>query len=141
MGSAVQKRRSKSLFDTQLNHKLIISYQEYQDKMFPKYVYYETPKLVNVGDRSSDRNLKEKEELERDREEQFYYTVQEIVFTEIIQEPELVQEALQDTWSADIFLSRPYNANFWKNYNVLLESEEEEKLIKDLSRRASLFKQ
>ena len=140
-GSAVQKRRSKSLFDTQLNHKLIISYQEYQDKMFPKYVYYETPKLVNVGDRSSDRNLKEKEELERDREEQFYYTVQEIVFTEIIQEPELVQEALQDTWSADIFLSRPYNANFWKNYNVLLESEEEEKLIKDLSRRASLFKQ
>ena len=109
--------------------------------MFPKYVYYETPKLVNVGDRSSDRNLKEKEELERDREEQFYYTVQEIVFTEIIQEPELVQEALQDTWSADIFLSRPYNANFWKNYNVLLESEEEEKLIKDLSRRASLFKQ
>lgn len=140
-GSDVQKRRSKSLFDTQINHKLVITYKEYQDKMYPNYVYYETPKLVNAGDRSSDRDQKNEEELQRDREEQFYYTIQEIVFTEIIQEPDLVKDALQENWSADIFLQRPYNANFWKNYNVLLESEEEEKLIKDLSRRASLFKQ
>lgn len=140
-GSEVQKRRSKSLFDTQINHKLIISYQEYQDKMYPNYIYYETPKLVNAGDRSSDRNQKDKEELQRDREEQFYYTIQEIVFTEIIQDPMIVKSAELSEWSSDIFLPRPYNASFWKSYNVLLESEEEEKLINDLSRRASLFKQ
>ncbi|GAB5401420.1 MAG: hypothetical protein Aureis2KO_30050 [Aureisphaera sp.] len=136
--SDVQKRRSRSLYDTLVNHKLVMSFMEYQDKMYPKYVYYETPKLVNIGDRSSD---KKKEEDEDAKDEQFYYTVQEILFTEIIQDSTSVSNALQNEWSDDIFSSRPYNKNFWKKYNVLLESEEEEKLIRDLSKRASLFKQ
>ena len=109
--------------------------------LYPNYFYYQTPKLVNIGDRSSDREQKEKE-LGIDRDEQFYYTIQEILFTEIVQDPELVAQALQqEEWSADIFSSRPYNEKFWESYNVLLESEEEEKLIQDLSQRASLFKQ
>ncbi len=138
--SDVQKRRSKSLFDTQVNHKLVITYMEFEDKMYPKYVYYETPKLVNIGDRSSDREKTEGIEG-FDKGEQFYYTIQEILFTEILHEPETINEALAKDWSADIFSPRPYNAEFWKNYNVLLESQEEEKLIQDLSKRASLFKQ
>lgn len=138
--SEAQKRRSKSLFDTQINHKLILTYMEYEDKMYPNYLYYETPKLVKIGDRSSDR---EKNEIEKgiDKDEQFYYTIQEILFTEIIQDPDIINQALQNDWSEDIFSSRPYNKEFWKNYNVLLESEEEDKLIQDLSKRASLFKQ
>ncbi|RMA56706.1 carboxypeptidase-like regulatory domain-containing protein [Ulvibacter antarcticus] len=136
-----QKRRSKSLFGTLNNHKLVITYMEYQEKMYPKYFYYETPKLVNVGDRSSDKLYKTDEERKKEREEQFYNTVQEILFTETIQDPELISEALQQPWSEDIFMQRPYNKEFWKNYNVLLESEEEEKLIQDLSKRATLFKQ
>jgi len=135
-----QKKRSKSLFGTQLNHKLVMTFMEYQDKMYPKYIYYETPKLVNAGDRSSDQVDKEGNQVQ-DKEEFYYNTIQEIVFTEIIQDPELIQEALQKKWSEDIFSPRPYNKEFWKNYNVLLESEEEEQLIRDLSTRASLFKQ
>ena len=139
--SDVQKRRSKSLFDTQVNHKLILTYIEYEDKMYPNYYYYETPKLVNIGDRSSDREKKEKE-MGFDKDEQYYYTIQEILFTEVIQDSTIVSQTLQENdWSEDIFSSRPYNKEFWKNYNVLLESEEEEKLIHDLSKRASLFKQ
>ncbi|MDX1783345.1 MAG: carboxypeptidase-like regulatory domain-containing protein, partial [Aequorivita vladivostokensis] len=77
-----------------------------------------------------------------DKDEQYYYTIQEILFSEIIQEPELIkQELQQNDWSADIFSSKPYNEAFWKNYNVLLESKEEEKLIQDLSKRASLYKE
>ncbi|MDC8004487.1 carboxypeptidase-like regulatory domain-containing protein [Aureisphaera galaxeae] len=136
--SDVQKRRSRSLFDTLVNHKLTMSFMEYQEKMYPKYIYYETPKLVNVGNRSSDKKEEEDEEA---KDEQFYYTVQEILFTEIIQDSTAVSDALKKEWSDDIFSSRPYNKNFWKKYNVLLESEEEEKLIRDLSKRASLFKQ
>ncbi|PKA83651.1 carboxypeptidase-like protein [Ulvibacter sp. MAR_2010_11] len=139
--SPAQKSRSKSLFDTQVNHKLIITYIEYDGKMYPNYFYYETPKLVNVGDRSSDKDKKEESELRSDREQQFYYTVQEILFTEIIRDQELIDLELKKDWSEDIFLVRPYNKEFWKKYNVLLESEEEEKLIHDLSQRASLFKQ
>ncbi len=138
--SDAQKRRSKSLFGTQVNHKLIMTYMEYQDKMYPNYIYYETPKLVNVGDRSSDK-VKNEETLGDKSDEQFYYTIQEILFTDIIQDPELISTALKSDWSEDIFLQRPYNENFWKNYNVLLESEEDEKLIQDLTKRASLFKQ
>ncbi|PVW16316.1 carboxypeptidase-like regulatory domain-containing protein [Marixanthomonas spongiae] len=137
--SPAQKRRSKSLFDTLVNHKLELTYKAYNDKMYPSYIYYETPKLVQVGNRSSDKIDKKK--AKANREEQFYYTVQELLFTEIIDDPLQVEQALQQEWSSDIFVSRPYNATFWKNYNVLLESDEEEQLIQDLSKRASLFKE
>ena len=136
--SEIQRRRSKSLFGTDINHKLVITYKEYENKMYPSYVYYETPKLVNVGERSSD----EERRAAIDKDEQFYFTTQEILFTEIVLDPEVINETLQHKeWSEDIFSSRPYNKEFWKNYNVLLESEEEEKLIEDLTKRASLFKQ
>lgn len=135
-----QKKRSKSLFGTLVNHKLVMTYMEYQGKMYPKYIYYETPKLVNAGDRSSDQVDKDGNATQ-DKEEFYYNTVQEIVFTDIIQDREQINEALSKEWSEDIFSPRPYNKEFWKNYNVLLESEEEEQLIQDLSNRASLFKQ
>ncbi|MEZ4779915.1 MAG: carboxypeptidase-like regulatory domain-containing protein [Flavobacteriaceae bacterium] len=137
--SDVQKRRSKSLFDTNVNHKLTITYREFNGKMYPSYVYYETPKLVNIGDRSSDRE-KNEEEQGIDKDEQYYYTIQEILFSEVIEDTEVIQSELKKKWSADIFAVRPYNESFWKNYNVLLESEEEGKLIRDLSKKASLFK-
>jgi hypothetical protein len=139
--SEKQKRRSKSLLGTLNNHKLIISYTDYQGKMYPNYYYYETPKLVKVGDRSTDKLYKTEEERKKEREEQFYYTVQEILFTEIIQDPEDIDRALQSSWSDDIFRQRDYNKDFWEDYNILLESEEEEKLIQDLSKRATLFKE
>ncbi len=135
-----QKRRSKGLFDTQVNHKLIMTYKEFEDKMYPNYFYYETPKLVKIGDRSSEKE-KNEEELDIDKDEQYYYTIQEILFTEIILDSDIINRTKQNDWSDDIFSSRSYNKEFWKNYNVLLESKEEEKLIQDLSKRASLFKQ
>lgn len=139
--SDVQKKRSKSLFDTQTIHKLVMTYMEYEGKMYPNYIYYETPKLVNTGDRSSDR-IKTEAEPGFDKDEQYYYTIQEILFSDIIQDPELIkQELQQNDWSADIFSSKPYHESFWKTYNVLLESKEEEKLIQDLTKRASLYKE
>lgn len=137
--SDVQKTRSKRLFDTQTNHKLIMTYMEYEGKMYPNYVYYETPKLVNVGLKSSGKVSKEEEER-YNKEQRYYYTVQEILFSEIILDKEQIQEKLNSKWDADIFSSKPYNKEFWKNYNVLLESEEDEKLIQDLTKRATLFK-
>lgn len=138
--SEIQKKRSKSLFDTQIIHKLVLTYKEYDGKMYPNYIYYETPKLINTGDRSSDR-IKTEAEPGFDKDEQYYYTIQEILFTDIITDPALIKEELQhNDWSADIFSTKPYHEAFWRNYNVLLESEEEEKLILDLSKRATLFK-
>jgi hypothetical protein len=137
--SDAQKSRSKTLFGTQVNHKLIINYMEYQDKMYPSYIYYETPKLVNVGFTTGTNVSGEVEES--NPEERYYYTVQEILFTEIILDKELINEALNGTWDPDLFSTKPYNKAFWKNYNTLLESEEEEKLIQDLTKRSTLFKE
>lgn len=138
--SPAQKSRSKTLFGTQTNHKLVITYMEYNDKMYPNYIYYETPKLVNVGLKTTEK-LTEEEKAKYYNEERFYYTIQEIVFSDIIENKQIITEALKGTWDADIFSPRPYDKMFWKNYNILLESEEDEQLIKDLSKRASLFKQ
>ena len=138
--SDAQKIRSKTLFGTQRNHKLIMTYMEYNDKMYPNYIYYETPKLVNVGLKTNEK-LTEEEKSKYYNEERFYYTVQEILFSEIIEDDQIIKEALQGNWDSDIFSPKPYDKAFWKNYNILLESEEDEQLIKDLSKRASLFKQ
>ncbi len=138
--SKQQKVRSKRLFDTQVNHKLVIAYKEYQDKMYPNYIYYETPKLVNVAYRAKGR-LDEEEEARYNREERYYYTVQEILFSEIILDKEEIKTELQGKWDDDIFSPKPYNKEFWDTYNILLESDEDQKLIQDLTRRASLFEE
>lgn len=135
--SDTQKSRSKTLYDTNVGHKLEITYMEYQNKMYPKYVYYETPKLVNAGN----KNQRPEEVTRQDRDARFYYTVQEILFTEIILDPEKVSEAANLRWDSDIFSQKPYDKNFWKNYNTLLENEEEEKLIDDLTQKYSLYKE
>lgn len=140
--SKAQKSRSNTLFGTNVNHKLVISYADIEGKMYPKYFYYETPKLVNVGFKNSSRDTKEEEKKRYYKEERYYYTVQEVLFSEVILEEEKVQEELVNSkWDSDIFLPRPYNKAFWRSYNTLLESEEDEKLIQDLTKRSRLFKE
>lgn len=134
--SDAQKSRSKTLFDTNVGHKLEVSYIEYLDKMYLNYIYYETPKLVNVGDKT----VKPEEVTREDRDARFYYTVQEVLFTEIIVDPEKVEETSKQKWDPDLFSPKPYNKEFWKGYNTLLENEEEEKLIEDLTQKYSLYK-
>ena len=127
------------MFDTQTLHKLKLNYLEYDGKMYLNYVSYETPKLVNTGDRSSERE-KTESQPGFDKGSQYYYTVQEILFTDILEDENQVRAELNEKkWVADLFSTGTYNAAFWEDYNVLLESEEEEKLIRDLSRRAALF--
>lgn len=136
--SDAQKTRSKRLLGTLVNHKVVIKYKEYQDKMYPNYIYYETPKLVNVGFKSKEKMTDE--EIEKfNKEERYYYTVQEILFSEIILDEEAINKKLNNNWDSDIFSIKPYNKAFWRNYNTLLESEEDEKLIQDLTKRSSLF--
>ncbi|MFD2552478.1 carboxypeptidase-like regulatory domain-containing protein [Bizionia sediminis] len=138
--SRAQRSRSKTLYDTDVNHKLVLTYKAYKDNMYLNYVYYETPKLVNVGVVKDDPKT-EIDESVANKDERFYYTVQEILFTEIITNQDVVSETLKGPWDADLFSPKPYNKEFWTNYNTLLESKEEEKLIQDLTKRYALFKE
>ena len=137
--SEVQKERSKRLLGTQINHKLIINYMDYYGKMYPNYIYYETPKLVNVALKSKGK-ITEADRERFNKEERYYTTIQEILFSEIILDSASIQMVIQGGWDIDIFSPKPYNKSFWKNYNILLESDEDEQLIEDLSKRATLFK-
>ncbi|MEO6348009.1 MAG: carboxypeptidase-like regulatory domain-containing protein [Aquaticitalea sp.] len=139
--SPEQKSRSKALFDTQINHKLVMSYIEYDGKMYPNYIYYETPKLVNVGFKPTEAKKTLEDTSDYDRDERFYYTVQEILFTQIILDKDKIQQALAQKWDSDIFSIKPYHKDFWKNYNTLLESDEDEQLIQDLTKRSALYKE
>lgn len=139
--SPEQKSRSKTLFDTSVNHKLVVNYMEYEGKMYPSYIYYETPKLVNVGAKPTEPRKSIDQTTEYDKDERYYYTVQEILFTEVILDKDKIGQALSHNWDPDIFSVKPYNKDFWKNYNTLLESEEDEKLIQDLTKRSSLYKE
>ena len=70
--SDAQKQRSKTLFGTQTNHKLVMTYREFDGKMYPNYIYYETPKLVNVGKSEPVRKI---DEQAPNTDERYYYTV------------------------------------------------------------------
>lgn len=139
--SEVQKRRSRDLYDTLVNHRLVLDYKLYDGKMYPSYIFYETPKLVNRGFKKPQRDVKDDNANRLSKDERFYYTAQELLFTEIITDPEAIAREREGEWSSDIFSPMPYNEVFWRDYNVLLESKEEQKLIQDLTQRASLFKQ
>ncbi|HNU59103.1 MAG TPA: carboxypeptidase-like regulatory domain-containing protein, partial [Aquaticitalea sp.] len=123
-----------------INHKLVVNYMEYEEKMYPSYIYYETPKLVNVGMKPTEPRKSIDETVTYNKDERYYYTVQEILFTEVVLDRDKISQALSRKWDPDIFAIKPYNKDFWKNYNTLLESEEDEKLIQDLTRRSSLYK-
>ena len=139
--SEVQRRRSRDLYDTLVNHRLVLDYKLYDGKMYPSYIFYETPKLVNRGFKKPQRDVKDDDANRLSKDERFYYTSQELLFTEIITDPETIAREREGEWDSDIFSYRPYNEVFWRDYNVLLESKEEQKLIQDLTQRASLFKQ
>lgn len=135
--SDAQKTRSKSLFATQVNHKLVITYKEYKERMYPNYIYYETPKLVNIGRPKKKLN---KQEALNQLDERYYYTIQEILFSEIILDKDKIKSARKNKWDMDIFSAKAYDRKFWRNYNILLESDEEQELIMDLTKKATLFK-
>ena len=86
--------------------------------MYPNYIYYETPKLVTVGLKPN-RELTESQKARYNKNERFYSTIQEVLFSEILLDKETIQLELDKNWDSDIFSSKPYNKEFWKNYNVL----------------------
>ncbi len=65
--------------------------------MYPNYIYYETPKLVNVGLKTN-KKVSQKEIDRYNREERYYSTVQEILFSEIILDREIVQFELNSNY-------------------------------------------
>lgn len=107
-------------------------FKEFNKKMYPIYASYKSFKINN-----SLNALKERGRFDGT------YSHDEILFSEIITNEEDVKRASEtiETWDDNMFSQRSYNASFWKNYNILLVSKEQQKLISDLENKISLKKQ
>tara|TARA_R110000868_G_scaffold156380_1_gene383219 strand:+ start:4170 stop:5576 length:1407 start_codon:yes stop_codon:yes gene_type:complete len=114
-----------------------IKFKEFEDKMYPFYLLHKTFKINNL------RSLKSLENSEESNSTIGYLTQQEILFSEIITQNQEVTKIASNSefWNDNLFLNEKYNLSFWNNYNILLESEEEQKFIKDLEKKVSLKKQ
>ena len=131
------KLRNKSIYDTPVHYTVNLKYIEYNDKMYLNYFSCNVPKRINIYFKQT----KTGEHEIRSEEDRFYYTKQEILFTEIITDTKVINTLLTESWDDDLFSPRPYNAEFWKDYNVLLESNEQQKLIQDLEKNIKLKEQ
>ena len=71
------------------------------------------------------------------------YTHQEILFTEIIDDIVEINKVTKNinNVNSNLFRHKEYNNDFWENYTVLLESENEMKMIQDLEKKVNLKKQ
>lgn len=110
-----------------------IKFIDINGKMYPKYISYKVPKPFNRL-RSVFKNLEDKVS----NSENYYFGQQEILFSEIITDRETIENNLQKSWNDDLFNPRQYNEEFWKDYNVLLESAQQQKMIKDLEKKIKL---
>lgn len=115
-----------------VHHTTNIKYQEFNNKIYPFYISFKSFKLSRMPS-----SLKNDDLLDGT------YSHDEILFSEIITNEEKVKKASENlkTWEGNMFTNRPYNPSFWENYNVLLETEEQQKLISDLEKNISLKKQ
>ncbi|MCF6348347.1 MAG: carboxypeptidase-like regulatory domain-containing protein [Flavobacteriaceae bacterium] len=111
-----------------------IKFKEYDKKMYPFYMSHKTFKINNfIMLRNSDSIEKEKLEIG-------HFSHEEILFSEIITQNEELAKIIKSVefWNDNLFQKRKYNTIFWKNYNILLESEEQQKIIQDLEKKVKL---
>ncbi len=130
-GSKDAKLRNSIVYGTPVHYKINLKYIEYNNKMYLNYYSCSVPKSLNmVLDYSNTGGGGEK----------FYYTKQEILFTEIITKSvESLASGIK--WNSDLFSPMKYDEEYWKKNTILLESKEQQKMIKDLEKKVSLKKQ
>ncbi|PXX97886.1 hypothetical protein DF185_18130 [Marinifilum breve] len=93
------------------HYRIKMRFKEYYSKLYLQHLYYK------VNDyNSNDTDM-----------------IQEMVNTEIINAPEIVNQQLKQLrWKGDHYEKLPYHKEFWDNYTTMLPSLEQENLKKNL---------
>jgi len=125
------KLRNKLIFDTKVHYKVNLKYKEYNGKMYLNYFSCSVPKSLGIIPK-----------VDYNNKDEYYYTKQEILFTEVVTNKEKVDKIiLNQSWDDNLFAPRSYNKKFWKNHTILLENREQKKMIKDLEKKVKLKEQ
>jgi hypothetical protein len=108
-----------------------VKYKEFNNVMYPFYISHKSFKINGIYLGS------DKTPLDGN------YTQQEILFSEIIenQDPLNNFSSRVKNLNNNIFIKKKYNKEFWDSYTILLESKEDNQMIKDLEKRVSLKEQ
>lgn len=124
-----------NLSNSKIHSSLKIKFTEFNGKMYPKHLVYKAPKWNRLSDafRTMHNTVEDKDI--------HYFSTLEVLFTEIITDKKKINLSLQKKWNDNLFESRPYNAEFWKNYNILLENKVQGKMRQDLEKKVKLKQQ
>jgi hypothetical protein len=130
-GSKNSKLRNSMIYGTPIHFKINLKYIEYNNRMYLNYYSCSVPKSLNMGISGG---------VAGNSNENFYYTKQELLFTEIIiKNADSIASSIN--WNNDLFLPIKYDEEYWNNNTILLESKEQKKLILDLEKKVSLENQ
>ena len=115
-----------------VHHTTNIKYKEFNNKMYPAYVSYKSFELSRLPSSFKNGGLLDGT-----------YSHDEILFSEIITNKEQIRRASKtlEAWDGNMFSKRAYNPIFWDDYNILIHSKEQQKLISDLEKKVSLKNQ
>lgn len=103
-----------------------LKFIEFNGKMYMNYMRYKTPKINRLKDIR----------LKKGDSELHYFVEEEIMFTEFLTKSSEVTKKLHQTWDEILFGSnKKYDKSFWENYNLIPNTPEQEKLIKELEKR------
>lgn len=114
-----------------------IKFKEYNEKMYPFYISHKTFKTNNL------RLLRNIENNKKEVPSIGHISHQEILFSEIINQKNAISKITSNLklWNDNLFLKKKYNPSFWDNYNIFLESKEQQKQVKDLEQKMNLKEQ
>ncbi|WP_298951983.1 carboxypeptidase-like regulatory domain-containing protein [uncultured Nonlabens sp.] len=133
IGSEKRRESMRIFTGTEILYTLNYKFKSYYDKMFLTYISKTEPKIIGT---EATENY-----LENNLKDNFNLTKQEILFSNYVTNEDVIETKMKSSKNNGLFEKRPYNAEFWKNYNILLETEEEAKMIKDLEKKMSLKEQ
>ncbi len=124
------------LYGSKIASSFRIKFIELNSKMYPKHITLNIPK--------SNRAFTITEDIinnKKTNSENFYYETFEVIFNEIITDNAILTKRLEKLWNSNLFTPRPYNAEFWKKYSSMVETETQktfrEALEKELSSKNS----
>ncbi|HIP33210.1 MAG TPA: hypothetical protein EYG89_00405 [Bacteroidia bacterium] len=124
-----------NLTNSKIHSSFKIKFNEFNGEMYPKYLVYKKSKINRILDSFEAIDNK------TNNTDIHYFSTLEVLFTEIITDKEKINTALQKKWDNNLFKPRQYHTDFWKDYNILLESKAQKNMRQDLEQKVKLKEQ
>jgi hypothetical protein len=126
------KMEQKAFFANHFKSNFTLKYRKHKGKLYPSYYKYFHHDLTGFTSIDSYEKFKQTPPP---------HIVKELLFTEIIEEPNRIREMLPQKWNNKLYIPTDYHPQFWENYTILLETEDEAKLREDLEKEIDLKQQ